>query len=417
MWDLRLDRGPSYPHESPGQSRLREGFALKISFACPHCARTLVAEAAAAGRIGRCRHCGQRTTVPAAAEATAAAGSTPSSAGDWRAAVARQLPTAAKAPAAPSADTDSGYQLRPLTPVDVPALAESDWGNAELGPAIVGPVAKVLTAPTPAGPRRAAAPAQRPTAAPHRGASPSAQGGMADPAGAVVTAVGIVFAVLRTTLTWLVGLVGALFGRPMPGGSSPMVVAYRSFFGLLGRWTAWISETSYTVSFILIILAVASGMIGRHSLAAWLCWAIVALNLVGIAGDLTSLVTLSFRKNPIQGTLFLVPPLTLYYLWSDWQRYRDTVIRMRTPLLTLAAVAVAYLFVPWLHGGSKEEGRIVAAVKRAVDTVEENVAGRKDAIDEGLKKARSWLREVPLPDPSSLPSQPDTLKPAHGHKP
>ncbi|MFM8805002.1 MAG: hypothetical protein ACKOK8_14020, partial [Planctomycetia bacterium] len=337
--------------------------------------------------------------------------------GDWRAAVARQLPTAAKAPAATPAEAGGGSQLRPVTPVDVPALAESDWGNAELGPAIIGPVAKVLTTPTPAAPRRAAAPARRPTAALQGGTSVSAENGMAGPAGTVFTAAGIVFAVLRTTLSWIVGLLGTLVGRPMPGGSSSMVVAYRSFFGLLGRWTAWVSETSYTVSFILIILAVASGMIDRHALAAWLCWAIVALNLVGIAGDLTSLVTLSFRKNPIQGTLFLVPPLTLYYLWSDWQRYRDTVLRMRTPLLTLAAVAVAYLFVPWLHGGSKEEGRIVAAVKRAVDTVEENVAGRKDAIDEGLKKARSWLREVPLPDPASLPSQPDPLKPAHGHKP
>jgi hypothetical protein len=52
-----------------------------------------------------------------------------------------------------------------------------------------------------------------------------------------------------------------------------------------------------------------------------------------------------------------------------------------------------------------------------VDAVEESVAGRKDALDDGLKKARTWLRDVPLPDPSSLPGLPDTLKPAHGHKP
>lgn len=289
----------------------------------------------------------------------------------------------------------SGYKLRPVTPVGVPPIDASDWSNAELGPAIVGPVAKVLTTAAP-GPRRAA------TASTRQTPDAAAAGG---------------FGALGTILEPLAVVFGPSQGRPVANGSSSLVVAYRTFFGLLGRWTAWISETSYTLSFIIIILAVASGMIGRHSLAALGCGAIVALNLVGLAGDVTSLVTLSFRKNPFQGTLFLVPPFTLYYLWSDWQRYRDTVVRMRTPLLTLAAVATAYVFVPWLHGGSKAEGRLVASVKRAVGTVEENVAGRKGAFNEGLKQARTWLRDAPLPDPSSLPGLPDTLKPAHGHTP
>jgi hypothetical protein len=381
---------------------------LKFTFACSHCGKPLVADTALAGRTGRCRSCGHRAVVPsgpdAAQQATLRQGP---AAADWRTAVASQLPTPAGGAARaggraaagnvdrPSPDVTSGYKLRPVTPVGVPPIDASDWSNAELGPAIVGPVAKVLTTAAP-GPRRSA------TASTRRTPDSPAAGG---------------FGALGTVLEPLAAVFGPLLGRPVANGSSSVVVAYRTFFGLLGRWTAWISETSYTVSFIIIILAVASGMTGRHSLAALGCGAIVAFNLVGLAGDLTSLVTLSYRKNPLQGTLFLVPPFTLYYLWSDWQRYRDTVVRMRTPLLTLAAVAVAYVFVPWLHGGSREEGRIVAAVKRAVDAVEESVAGRKDALDDGLKKARTWLRDVPLPDPSSLPGLPDTLKPAHGHKP
>ena len=189
------------------------------------------------------------------------------------------------------------------------------------------------------------------------------------------------------------------------------------FFGLLGRVTTWISETSYTVSFILIILAVASGMIGRHSLATMMCGAIVALNLVGLAGDITSLVTLSFRKSPLQGGLFLVPPFTLYYLWTDWYRYRDTVRRMRIPLMTLALVVAAYAYVPWLRGGIKAELPGVESVEKAVETVEGELAGQKGVLDEGLKKAKSWLREVPLPDSSSLPGSHGTPKPARGRKP
>ena len=181
--------------------------------------------------------------------------------------------------------------------------------------------------------------------------------------------------------------------------------------------TTWISETSYTVSFILIILAVASGMIGRHSLATMMCGAIVALNLVGLAGDITSLVTLSFRKSPLQGGLFLVPPFTLYYLWTDWYRYRDTVRRMRIPLMTLALVVAAYAYVPWLRGGIKAELPGVESVEKAVETVEGELAGQKGVLDEGLKKAKSWLREVPLPDPSSLPGLPGTHQPVPSTKP
>jgi len=91
--------------------------------------------------------------------------------------------------------------------------------------------------------------------------------------------------------------------RPLTPTKTPALLAYRSFFALLGNVTTWISETSYTVSFILVILAIAGGMIGRHSLAALACAAIVVLNLVGLAGDITSLVWLSFRKNPLRGAL------------------------------------------------------------------------------------------------------------------
>ena len=325
----------------------------------------------------------------------------PAAAGGPQAATERAGAKQERAGAKPAADATGGYSLRPVTPVNQPALA-SDWDNAELGPAVVAPPT-VFTSPSTAGPKRA-----RVARPPARVAPPTA---VASPSSAsIFTLLSNVVAPLANVFTQ-----GAV--RPASNGASPMVVAYRSFFGLLGRLTAWISETSYTVSFILIILAVASGMIGRHSLAAMACWAIVALNLVGLAGDFASLVTLSFRKNPLQGGLFLVPPFTLYYLWTDWQRYRDTVVRMRIPLMTLALVAAAYVFVPWLRGGSKQESRIVESVTRAVDAVEKGLAGREGVLDEGLKKAQSWLREVPLPDPSTLPGSSGTHQPEHHGKP
>ena len=391
---------------------------MKISFACPHCAKPLVADAALAGRTGRCRYCKQRTVVPNGPSASGGPGQSgsgnPTAAADWRTAVASQLPSAGERPSTatdrsapkPAANEAGDYSLRPVTPVNVPALAASDWDNAELGPAVDAPPS-VFTSPA-AVPRPATVtrPASR-VAAP-RGVPPTEA--------ASETSANF-FALVTNMVAPLVNSVSPGTVRPVAGGASSILVAYRLFFGLLGRVTTWISETSYTVSVILIILAVASGMIGRHSLATMLCGAVVALNLVGLAGDITSLLTLSFRKNPLQGALFLVPPFTLYYLWTDWYRYRDTVLRMRIPLMTLALVVAAYAYVPWLRGGIKAELPGVESVEKAVETVEGELAGQKGVFDEGLKKAKSWLREVPLPDSSSLPGSKGTPKPAQGRKP
>jgi hypothetical protein len=304
-----------------------------------------------------------------------------------------------------------------VTPVGVPALAASDWDNAELGPAVVAPPT-VFTSPTLSPPSPARAKPVRLATKPSSGTPPSSRA--AAPTADASPIAGNLVALVTNSFTRLMDRVapGANgTALPVSNGAAPLVVAYRLFFGLLGRVTTWISETSYTVSLILIILAVASGMVGRHSLATTLCGVIVALNLVGLAGDISSLVTLSFRKNPLQGGLFLIPPFTLYYLWTDWYRYRDTVLRMRIPLLTLALVVAAYLFVPWLRGGIKAELPAIDSVEKAVDSVEEKLGSQKGVLDEGLKKARSWLREVPLPTPPSMPGGHGTHQPAHGKKP
>jgi DNA-directed RNA polymerase subunit RPC12/RpoP len=411
---------------------------VKITFACPQCGKPLVADAALAGRIGRCRQCGHRAVVPNVQQPPGGprqsvpgkgpAGSdrpaAQAPAADWRAAVASQLPASAprdaaagRAEARPASDTTDGYSLRPVTPVGVPALAASDWDNAELGPAVVAPPT-VFTSPTLSPPPPARARPIGVATKPANAAPPSSRA--AAPTADTSPTAGNLVALVTNSFTRLIERVapGANgTALPVSNGAAPLVVAYRLFFGLLGRATTWISETSYTVSLILIILAVASGMVGRHTLATTLCGVIVALNLVGLAGDIVSLVTVSFRKNPLQGGLFLIPPFTLYYLWTDWYRYRDTVLRMRIPLLTLALVVAAYLFVPWLRGGIKAELPAVASVEQAVDSVEEKLGSQKGVLDEGLKKARSWLREVPLPTPPSMPGGHGTQQPAHGGKP
>ena len=377
---------------------------MKIAFPCQQCGKQLVADSGLAGRTGRCRDCGQSMLVPSGQGSTA--GQRPVHSGasakaspegspavarapvaDWRTAVASQLtqpggtgaaaastgaaaastsaaaasrraPRSGRADSGSAATAASGYSLRPVTPAKVQAIAATDWDNAELGEA-VAPPASIFARSAPA----------------------------------------------------------AATARPVPSGPSPVFIAYRMFFSLLARATTWISETSYTVSFVIIILSVASGMIGRHSLAALGCGTIVALNLVGLAGDLASLVTMSFRKNPLRGALFLIPPFTFYYLWSDWDRYRDTVSRMRIPAVTLALVAAAYMFVPWLRGGKESEGVFGEAATQVVGTLEEKLGGPGASIEQGLKTARAWVREVPLPAALSPPTSDGPTPPAPGPKP
>jgi len=377
-----------------------EAQPLKIAFPCQQCGKQLVADSGLAGRTGRCRYCGKSMLVPSGQGSTAGprahSGASAKASGqaapevspavaqapvaDWRTAVASQLalpagpaaaaastsqptasrraPRSGRADSAPAATAASGYSLRPVTPAKVQAIAATDWDDAELGEA-VAPPASIFA-------RSAAA---------------------------------------------------AATARPVPSGPAPVFIAYRMFFSLLARATTWISETSYTVSFVIIILSVASGMIGRHSLAALGCGTIVALNLVGLAGDLASLVTMSFRKNPLRGALFLIPPFTFYYLWSDWDRYRDTVSRMRIPAVTLALVAMAYVFVPWLRGGKESEGVFGEAATRVVGTLEEKLGGPGASIEKGLKTARAWVREVPLPAALSPPASDGPAPPAPGPKP
>lgn len=187
-------------------------------------------------------------------------------------------------------------------------------------------------------------------------------------------------------------------------GPSLAMKGYRSFFSLLTRGTSWISEASYTVSFIVLILAIAAGMVGQHGAARAGLWAIVAFNLVGLCGDVATLVMLSFRKSPLQGALFLLPPCALWYLWTDGKRYRETLARMRIPVMMLGVVAAANLFVPWLSGGKEgPAGRVAGRVIDSMEGTVEKVGGAeaKGVVGGMFDRLRAVLAPAPArPEPS-----------------
>lgn len=316
---------------------------MKTAFRCEQCQTRLVAKATLAGRTSRCPKCGHQVVVPAAGTTTA---------GDWRAAVSQQLDpqkpltSPSRATAGESEpEPDSGYRLKSLTPVGTPKLKATSKPTQKRTSRSSSSVAPSQPeAQQPGG--RAASTARQQDATP----TPATKAAAAKPTP------------LQDEDDERVGLFGDMdevafeFNPPEPvvapsqvrSGLSDVLRVYRSVFSLLARGTKGISEASYTISFILLIQALAGGIMGRHGLASLALGLIVLLNVIGFVGDLASLVMLSFRKDPMQGLLFLLPPYAVYYLWTDWKRYQEVVGRMRIPLLMLGLVALAYAFVPWL---------------------------------------------------------------------
>lgn len=347
---------------------------MKLSFPCPGCAAALHVDAALAGRKGKCPTCGVRLVVPAASQPRRSGES--QATGDWRSAVAEQLgprtAAAGRSPASPPAAAADEYSLRPVTPVRLRHVEP---------PPEPPPAAK----PEPVGQSRPTVPA-----AARREAPPQA----------------------GDTLGWYEdgsdGEFVPSLGSPLPAapagptGPSEVMRTYRIVFSLLVRASTWVSQASYTVSFFLLIVAIAAGMIGQHRFTSVCLIAIVTFNLVGIVSDLASLVTLSFRKDPIQGALFLIPPCTLYYLCTDWLRYREAVGRMRIPIVMLTIVATAYVFIPWLSGGKADES-IVARVDRVIEEIEgvdPNEVGHAHGI---LEQTLHGLVPGLVPEPAATP--------------
>ena len=280
--------------------------------------------------------------------------SSAAAADDWRAAVSQQLEPQKLLQgggARPPADESGGFRLKSVTPIDVPPLEA-----AEKKP--------TSATPRPGAKKRAPQKAVPQKASEQRGAGPRPKSAVTTQPPKVPTSSAAGAATPGADEDELKGLFGdedevAFEFNPPERVVAPSQVknpladvfrVYRSVFSVLARLTSGISEASYTISFILLILAVAGGMIGNHGLASLGLGLIVLLNVIGVIGDFASLVMLSFRKDPMQGVLFLLPPYAVYYIWADWKRYQQIVGRMRIPVLMIGVVLVAYAFVPWLSG-------------------------------------------------------------------
>ena len=175
-------------------------------------------------------------------------------------------------------------------------------------------------------------------------------------------------------------------------GYMETIRTYKQFFKRFAYLFRRINELSYGFSLVLFIIAIVEGIMGNHGATVLCISAIVLLNLVGLAAAVSNVIALQFRGNPVQGILFLIPPVTLYYLWSNSTKWKRPINRIITPIGVLAAVIGAYTYIPWLNGNKVSQAGWKEQIEGAVDTIKHDVKG---SIEKGGEKVDELKDQLP----------------------
>jgi predicted Zn finger-like uncharacterized protein len=297
-----------------------------IHFQCPNCSAPFEVDEKLSGRKARCKKCGGRMSIPAS-EAVAAPTSAP-------------RPQAVAAAAAVAA----GPRLTPLE-ASVPARSQpplaagrpTNWLDAVTSQVALAPItvesikalrnkSAFVDEPSTAGPYKLATAPSLPVVFAQRGKA----------AGAVTR-------------------------------------GYRGGMGKLQKLFRWLNESAYLVSVPFLMLLLLGLAVGNRSLMGLGAAGAVVLNIGRIVAGVANLVVIPFRESPIQGILFLIPPITFFYLAQNWHKVNRPVKRIVGPILTIALVAAAFLVEPALRSATKTEGSLEERARAGVGTLKKEV--------------------------------------------
>jgi hypothetical protein len=166
-------------------------------------------------------------------------------------------------------------------------------------------------------------------------------------------------------------------GRP----AGAITVAYRQRMLGVQRLFRWLNETASLIAIPFIGLFLFGVVLHNRSLCLLSATVIVLLSITRLVTGLINLVVIPFRDSPIQGVLFLIPPVTFVYLYQNWRRVRKPVERIIGPLLLIGALVLAFSFLPWLRGVESDRDASIA------ESLREGTSALKDQVRGDLKKA------------------------------
>jgi hypothetical protein len=169
-----------------------------------------------------------------------------------------------------------------------------------------------------------------------------------------------------------------LVGQPLIAGTrapkaqaaSGLKMAWRKELGGVQKFFRKLNETAYLISVPFLLLILLGAIIQNRPLALMGATAVVLLNIGRIIAGVANLAVVPFRDGIFQGILFLIPPLTFFYLYEHWNKLKKPTMRIIGPIATMALVFLAFTFVPTL----RKDGKVVG-VK---DLKNEIRAGAKD---------------------------------------
>jgi hypothetical protein len=135
-----------------------------------------------------------------------------------------------------------------------------------------------------------------------------------------------------------------------------------------------ISDYAYLVSIPFLLLMLLAIVLKQRELAVTVAVVVILLNIVRLGIEGFVLVTLAFKKGPVHGVLFFIPPFTFYYLSKRGKVLKEALGRFLGPALPIIGVVLLFIFVPWLRGGTeKQDASIGDRLRSDLRNVKEDI--------------------------------------------
>jgi hypothetical protein len=166
--------------------------------------------------------------------------------------------------------------------------------------------------------------------------------------------------------------------------ASGLTMLWRRELGYVQKLFRWLNEMAYLLSVPFLMMILFGGVVRNRPVALLGATVVVLLNLGRIGSGVANVVVIPFRDGIIQGVMFLIPPLTFFYLSNHWNKLKKPTMRIITPVLTIAAVFLAFTFIPSLRtdGKAASTANVTEEIKSSAKTLE------GEMIDE-VKKTRT----------------------------
>jgi hypothetical protein len=183
-------------------------------------------------------------------------------------------------------------------------------------------------------------------------------------------------------------------------GSRParwLFVKWRAGVGLILSFLRFIDDWAYLISIPFIMLMVLGIVVANRGFVHTGAVVVVLANYGRFWADLLAIFVRPFKEGPLHGLAFLLPPYTVYYLFTRWNRFKPTLRRMATSCIPIVLVVLAYAYIPEVNPEVKNLQGVRAKLESGVHEL------RKD-IKSDLERLESQLPALELEKRASRPA-------------